>query len=403
MTPRRVSRRGLPAVLLAVVLLAGGCSPDEYVAPPPPQGSEVADAAAAATTVAALQGALDDPEAAAALGAGDGSALLRAVAENAAALRLSDVTFRYVTETGRTSGQDAWDALVAITWRMTGFETASARVEVPVSFAEGGRRIAAIGGSGARLPLWLAGPLTVRRASGAVVLAGAPVTDLDRYVRWAARAVAAVRDRLGVRGGLVVEIPGDTQALHRALDADPGTYDAIAAVTAPVDGSRAAGSPVHVFVNSRVYDDLDPVAGQVVMTHESVHALTGATRAQGAPLWLLEGFADHVALREVDLPVSRTAGQVIEQVRREGLPKALPADTALDPASDRLGAVYEAAWQVAETLVERRGEDGLVAFYDAVLDGTPWVTALKRRFDWSEAQLTRAWRSRLAGLAGVPE
>lgn len=390
--------------MLAAVLLGGGCSPDEYVAPPPAQGSEVADAAAAASTVAALQGALDDPEAAAALGSGeDGAALLRSLAENAAALRLSDLTLRYVTETGRTSGPDAWDGLVAITWRMAGFDAASARAEVPVSFAEGGRRISAIGGPGARLPLWLAGPLNVRRTPGAVVLAGASVADVDRYSRWAARAVAAVRGRLGVRGGLVVEIPGDTAALHRALDAGPGTYDAIAAVTAPVDGSQAPGSPVHVFVNPSVYADLDPVAGQVVMTHESVHALTGATRARGVPLWLLEGFADHVALRDVDLPVSRTAGQVIEQVRRDGLPKSLPADTALDPASNRLGAVYEAAWQVAETLVERGGEDGLVAFYDAVLGGTPWGTALQRRFDWSEAQLTSAWRSRLARLADVPE
>lgn len=404
MTHRWVSRRVLPATLVAATLLVGGCSPDEYVAPPPVQGSEVADPAAAAATVATLQESLDDPEAAAALGSGDeGADLLRAVAENAAALRLSDVTLRYVTETGRTSGADAWDGLVAITWRLEGLDTASSRVEVPVSFAEGGAKIAAIGATGSRLPLWLAGPLTVRRTPGAVVLAGAPATEVDKYARWAARAVRAVRSQLGARGGLVVEIPGDTEALHRALDADPGTYDAIAAVTASVDGSQAAGSPVHVFVNPAVYDDLDPVAGQVVMTHEAVHAVTGATFARGAPLWLLEGFADHMALRDVDLPASRTAAQIIKQVQRDGLPETLPADSALNPASPHLGAAYEGAWQVTETLVERGGEDALVAFYQAVLDGTTVDTGLRRSFDWSVAQLTRAWRSRLAALADVPE
>ncbi len=403
MTRRWVSRRVLPATLVAALLLAGGCSPDEYVAPPPVQGSEVADPAAAAATVATLQESLDDPEAAAALGSGDGAELLRALAENASALRLSDVTLRYVTETGRTSGADAWDALVAITWRLEGLDAASSRVEVPVSFAEGGARIAAIGATGSRLPLWLAGPLTVRRTPGAVVLAGAPATEVDKYARWAARAVRAVRSQLGAEDGLVVEIPGDTEALHRALDADAGTYDAIAAVTAPVDGSQAAGSPVHVFVNPAVYDDLDPVAGQVVMTHEAVHAVTGATLARRAPLWLLEGFADHVALRDVDLPASRTAAQIIKQVQRDGLPETLPADSALDPASHHLGAAYEGAWQVTEALVERGGEDALVAFYEAVLDGTTVDSALRRRFDWSVAQLTRAWRSRLAMLAGVPE
>ena len=42
------------------------------------------------------------------------------------------------------------------------------------------------------------------------------------------------------------------------------------------------------------------------------------------PLWLLEGFADYVALRDVDLPIATTAGQIIEQVRRDG-PPAPPA------------------------------------------------------------------------------
>lgn len=394
----------MPAVLLAAALVTGGCSPEEYVAPPPAQGSEVADPAAAGTTLAALQEALGDPGAAAALGVdSEASALLRAVAENAAALQLSDVTFGYVTETGRTSGADGWDGLVALTWRMDGFDSSSSRIEIPVSFADGGRRIAAIGGDGARLPLWLTGPVSVRRVPGAIVLASGPATDVDGYASRARQAVADAGELLDARTGLVVEIPADTVELHRALDVDRGTYDNVAAVTAPVDGSRAPGSPVHVFVNRSVYDDLDDVAAQVVMTHEAVHALTGAPRAQGAPLWLLEGFADYVALRGLDLPTSRTAGQVIEQVRRDGLPRTLPSDAGFNPAANHLGTVYEAAWQVSVTLAERGDEQDLVAFYEAVLGGTRWTTALQRRFAWTEAQLTAAWRARLGALAGVSE
>ncbi|KRB76010.1 hypothetical protein ASE01_13290 [Nocardioides sp. Root190] len=402
MTHLRVSRRVVPSVLLLAALVTGGCSPEEYVAPPPAERAEVADPAAAARTLTALQDALDDPDAAAALGADDASSsLLAAIAENATALRLSDVTFGYVTETGRTSDEDGWDGLVAMTWRFDGFDVASARAEIPVSFADGGRRIAGIGSDGGRLPLWLTGPAAVRRVPGAVVMATGG--DVDRYAGWARTAVAQTRELLGGRAGLVVEIPDDTAALHRALDADRGSYDAIAAVTAPVDGSSAVGSPVHVFVNRAVYDDLDPVAGQVVMTHEAVHALTGATAARGVPLWLLEGFADHVALRGLDLPISRTAGQVIEKVRRDGLPKALPADTEFDPSTSHLGSVYEAAWQVTETLVERRGEQALVTFYRAVLDGTAWASALQRGFGWSEADLTTAWRRQLGVLVDMSE
>lgn len=399
-----MTRRVLAAALTTAVLLAGGCSDDGYVAPTPAERTEVADPGVAGATVSTLQDALRDPDAAAALGADDGAAsLLAALARNVAQLRLSDVTLRYLTETGRTSGEDSWDGLVAITWRVSGFDEASSRAEVPFTFADGGRRIAAIGGDTGRMPLWLTGPLVVRRSAGALVLAAGPAADAERYARRATRAVSTARALLGGRERLVVEVPADPGQLARALDAGLGTYNAIAAVTAPVDGTRVAGSPVHVFVNRTVYDALDPVAAQVVMTHEAVHAVTGAVLAQSAPLWLVEGFADYVALRDVRLPESRTAAQVIRQVKKEGVPERLPADTDFDPSASHLGTVYEAAWLVTVTLAEHRDEAALVAFYRSVLAGTRIATALRTGFGWSEADLTSAWRSRLASLAGVPQ
>lgn len=403
-----MTRRGpapaLAGVLLTAALLAGGCSGDEYVAPPPAERGEVADPAAAAATLAALQDDLDDPAAAGELGADRTSAdLLTAIAGNVAALRLTDVTLAYITETGTTAGDDAWDGLVAVTWRLDGFDRASARAEVPVSFADGGRSIAAVGADAKRVPLWLTGPVVVRRTPGALVMAAGEASDIDVLARRARRAVAATGPLLGRGDGLVVEVPADGEQLHRALGADRGAYDAIAAVTAPVDGSTAPRSPVHVFLNRAVYDGLDPVAAQVVMTHEAVHAVTGAALARGVPLWLVEGFADHVALRDVALPVARTAAQVISQVRRDGLPDALPADSDFDTGASHLGTLYEAAWQVTETLAEQGGADALVAFYEDVLAGTAVDAALRRHFGWSEADLTAAWRARLAALADVPE
>lgn len=400
---RRVLTPAL-GVLLAAALLTGGCSGDEYVAPPPAQRSEVADPATAAATVAALQDDLDDPGAAADLGS-DGAAadLLASIARNVAALRLTDVTLAYVTETGTTAGDDAWDGLVAVTWRIDGFDRASSRAEVPVSFADGGRTISAVGADANRVPLWLTGPLVVRRVPGVLVVGSGDAADVDTYARRARRAVAATRPVLGSGDGLVVEVPADGVELHRALGAAPGAYDAIAAVTAPVDGSTAPRSPVHVFVNRSVYDGLDPVAAQVVMTHEAVHAVTGAALVQGAPLWLVEGFADYIALRDVTLPVSRTAAQVIRQVRRDGLPDALPADSEFDAGASHLGTLYESAWQVVVTLAEQGGADAVVAFYRDVLDGTALDAAMRRHFAWTTADLTAAWRSRLAVLAGVPE
>lgn len=399
-------RKSLPAVLVTVALATFGCAPDEYVAPSPVQGSEVADPAAASATVAALQEAVasGDRAAAGALAADeDARDLLEALAANAAALDLTDVTFRYVTETGRTSGPDAWEGVVAVTWRIQDFDVASARIEIPMAFTDRGRGISRIGGGTERVPLWLTGAVQVQRVPGAIVFASGDSADLPSYARRVRRAASEAREVVGGTIGLVVEVPADSAALHRALGADQGAYDAIAAVTAPVDGSRVEGSPVHVFVNPAVYDDLDPVAAQVVMTHEAVHALTGAVLARNVPLWLIEGFADYVALRDVDLPLAKTAGQIRAQVRKNGVPSALPADSEFDPAGMHLGAVYEAAWQVTLTLADRRGEDALVAFYRAAVEGTELAPALQSGFDWSTADLTAAWQAQLAALAGVSQ
>ena len=84
-------------------------------------------------------------------------------------------------------------------------------------------------------------------------------------------------------------------------------------------------SQVHVFVNPDVYDDLEPVGGQVVISHEATHVATGAPLTTGVPLWLLEGFADYVALRDVDLPITTTAGQIIAAGPRATAPPDAPA------------------------------------------------------------------------------
>ena len=57
------------------------------------------------------------------------------------------------------------------------------------------------------------------------------------------------------------------------------------------------------------------------MSHEATHVATGAALST-MPTWLLEGFADYVALAHVDLPVSVTASQILGQVRKHGSARA---------------------------------------------------------------------------------
>jgi hypothetical protein len=391
------------AVTLVAAGLLAGCQADEpYVAPAPTESSDAVEPSAASATLDRLERALrrGDAEAAAALGADDeASSQLRAIARTAAALDLSDVSFGYVTDNGRITSDGTWTAAVTATWRITGFEQTPARADVEFAFADDGGHIDAIGGGVDRSPVWLGGATAVRRTDDVVVLVADAVLPVRPLAAEAQQALVTARRVLGSRADrLVVEVPASADALHAALGLPPGTYDAVAAVTASADGTNVPGAPIHVFINPDVFGGLGPLAAQVVISHEAVHAVTKAPES-GAEAWLLEGFADYVALRDVGLPLSRTAGQIIAQVRDAGVPDELPSRVDLGSQAAHLGAAYESAWLVCVTLAEHGGEEALVALYDAVLDDADLEGELRSRFGWSVSDLTRAWQEKLQTLA----
>lgn len=394
-------------VIAVVALVVAGAlvwvrqAEDTYVAPPPEPTATGSDAAPAAQTLRRLEAALVDGDSAAAreLGAGeDGQALLGAAADNVSEIGLDEISLRYLGETGAPMTADGWSAEVEVTWRVEGADgTAAARADVEFDFADNGDRISGIGG---RLtPLWLQGPVTVRRGGGVVVMAAEPGGRLGQYHRQARTALAEVRQRRGRETTLVVEVPATPAALNRAVGAAEGTYDGVAAVTTGADGSVVPGAPLHVFLNPQVYGGLDDLAAQVVMTHEAVHVATEAPFARDVPLWLLEGFADFVALQDVDLPLAKSAGQILARVRNGNLPASLPSGVDFGTGDGHLGATYEAAWQVCEVLAQRRSPQEVVAFYDAVLAGSDVRAELEERFGWTRAELTSAWQQRLRDLA----
>jgi hypothetical protein len=291
---------------------------------------------------------------------------------------------------------------VATTWRFQGVDAAPSHAEVTFQFRRDGDGvdIVGVGGGDLRTPVWLSGPVAVRRSPDSLVLdAGAAGRAAD-YEQRARIAVAHVRRVLPQwRGDLVVEVPAGSDGLDAALNAPPGEYAGIAAVTSSTDGSTAPDAPIHVFINPTVYNRLGATGAQVVMSHEAVHV---ATRAPNSviPQWLLEGFADYVALRDVDLPFSVTAAQIIKQVRRDGAPRALPGAAEFGSADTHLGAAYESAWLACVVLADRAGEDALVALYAALHRGADLATELDSRFGWTEQAFVTAWRQRLAELAG---
>jgi hypothetical protein len=295
-----------------------------------------------------------------------------------------------------------------MTWRFAGFDRVSVREEVLVGFVvdpdHDAARITGFGGGDRRSPVWLSGPVQVRRTPQTLVVVAGDASDaeeVDAYAERASRAVPVVRRVLPRwRGGLVLEVPRSEADLDRALAADPGTYANIAAVSASVDGTLTPESPVHVFVNPSLFGTLEPIGAQVVISHEATHVATRAPVTTGLPLWLLEGFADYVALRDVALPITTTAAQIIAEVQRDGAPPALPGVADFDERATHLGAAYESAWIACSLLADRGGEAALVELYQRVRAGSGVRRVLRTLFGLSERDLVRLWQDRLEELAG---
>jgi hypothetical protein len=320
---------------------------------------------------------------------------------------VADLSARYVDEVGTVAPDGSWTADVALTWRFDGYDAEPARSDVLVSFTPEGEEVRITGfgpgpgTEGRRTPVWLQGPLTVvREADPALLVLGErPPGEVLATARRVARGVEVVRRTLeDWDAPVVVEVPASAGRLDDALGATPGTYAGVAAVTAPVDGSARPGAPTHVFVNPDVSSDLRAAGAQVVMSHELTHLATGAARSTAEP-WLLEGFADWVALRDVRLPDQTTLGRAIALARRDGVPDHLPGDAEFDTRATDLQAAYEQAWLACRLVGERLGPNGLVRLYRRVEAGEPLTDAL-RSAGLPEEALVRAWRARLQDLAG---
>ncbi len=338
---------------------------------------------------------------------GDGRARreLATLRDNVRALGVTGVSLRYVEEDAAAAGTTGrtWVGDVQVGWRLRGFDRHEAHRDVALTFREDGARarfVTARRGTAGQdaTPLWMLGPVFVERGPRTLVATTRAATT-RRFSRLAEQAVTDVRRVLGGwRGRLVVEVPADQHGLTRVLGSEPGAYGEIAAVTTTVDGSQSPLAPVHIFVNPRVFDPLGPRGSQIVMSHEATHVATGAALST-MPTWLLEGFADYVALAHVDLPVTVTAGQILGQVRRAGPPRHLPGKAEFAPTNKQLGASYESAWLAARLLGERYGERRLLAFYRATERTSSTAGPFRTVLGTDQRAFTRAWREDLRRLA----
>ena len=392
---------------VAVVLVSRG---GRHEVEPGAVDVQRASPAAAAEALRAFVAAVDadDAEALAALapvGDEDAADLLTAIGTDLPDLDLRQVSARYVDQVGTVAEDGSWTALAELTWQLGSFDAEPSQGEVLVSFAPSGDGLGITGfGAGAtsgrgRVPLWLRGDLSVSEAPGVLVLVDGSRAEAAEVVVRVERGIAVVRRVLPAwRAPVVVEVPASAADLDEALGAAPGTYAGIAAVTATAGSASDGDAPVHVFVNPEVTAGLRRAGAQVVMSHELVHVATDAARGGTEP-WLVEGFADYVALRDTALPDRTTLGRAIAAARADGVPDALPAAADLDARASELQARYEEAWLACRNVAQLQGERGLQSVYDAAGTGTPVATALADA-GLPLRELVRLWRDRLERLAG---
>jgi hypothetical protein len=250
-------------------------------------------------------------------------------------------------------------------------------------------------------PVWWTGPVTTAQAGPVAVLVGAGQSATawrDRVVR----AVAQVRERAGGgptagwTGAAVVEVPATRRDFEAVLGAVPGSYAGIAAVTrAEGPGATAA---VRVVVNPEVVRTLTPAGVAVVLVHEVVHVATGSTDSP-APTWVLEGYADLVALAAEPTAAAAAAEPLLRRVRASGPPAALPDDERFRTGATDAAAAYAEAWLACRYVTEEHGEAAMQRLYTALDGGVGLDQAVEDALGTTVAGLTAGWQRSLVRLA----
>jgi hypothetical protein len=324
------------------------------------------------------------------------------------ALGAHAVELRYV------SGGDVADradgsasATVDVSWRAgdeIGLDDTKRTSSVAFRVApQAGGRLAIVAASprDGALPIWLAGKLAVERTSGSVVIrvdGGDAALPVESMATAARAAVARVVPH--TKGEVAIVSPHTQGQMARLVGQPLDQVRQIAAVTTRLDGQGGSSADTVIVLNPTVFSTMDRRAAQVVLTHEATHLLTHAvgTRAES---WVVEGFADFVALHEDIASLSVSAGQILGEVNAGRAPKHLPSAADFGAESHGLGAVYESAWMIFRMLGERYGDARVVDFYEAVISGSKLDDALRTSFGLSVDQLTTQWQSYLAKSAST--
>jgi hypothetical protein len=254
---------------------------------------------------------------------------------------------------------------------------------------------------------WDLGEVAARVVEGGVLLVVGPGTgDAEparQVVEQAAADLGAATARVDAvwgadwpRGTGVVVVPTAAEVARLAGRDPSGQLDAVAV---GADAALPDGAPAGVRVVLAVerFAALTPLGRTVTLTHELVHVATRATAAAAGavvPRWLTEGYADHVARLDRDVPAAALAAPLLAA---RGTPR-VPDDaafTASDAAAVQLA--YAAAWTLVTSAARVAGTPAVTALVRAVRAGTELERACRDALGRPFGEVVATWRADVAG------
>ena len=175
---------------------------------------------------------------------------------------------------------------------------------------------------------------------------------------------------------------------------------AAAAVADLVDVADHTAVGQRVVLNPTQAGKLSAAARRIVLRHEITHVAARASTVDGAPMWLLEGFADYVGYRGSGLGPREAAPDLVRVMRTRGVPDQLPTTADFRGESGNLDLAYQLAWSASLHVVDRVGEEGLVRLYRQIAgsptqDQAAVAAALHAVLGTDQAGFVAAWRDSL--------
>ncbi|WP_040865885.1 hypothetical protein [Nocardia exalbida] len=194
--------------------------------------------------------------------------------------------------------------------------------------------------------------------------------EIDVLERELADATAAVTDVWGpgwAQSALVVvaSSPSEFAALLRSPDLLPAEVAAASVADPFTEGSRPTGQ--RVVFGPDTGRRLDPEGMATLLRHELTHIAARAATVDGAPLWMLEGFADYTAHHGEGQRFADIAPTLTAHAHAGRIPADLPADAEF--SGPDAAFTYEKAWSICAFVAEKYDRPHLVQLYHRIAAG----------------------------------